>query len=322
MKELSLLLAMSTLLFMCAIPAAAQPLLGAAPLAAAVQPLLEAAPLAASTSPPLPATETTLFYQSGKLKIRALLYRPAPPSGTSRPTRFPGIIYNHDGVDGITPMTRHWCRNLAAQGFVILAPSYRGEDGSEGMVEVAKGEVDDALAALDLLAKRAEVDPRHLAMVGTSHGALISILAASRTSRLAAVVAGYGVMDPYSWWEHLQRNHFDTSDPLTRRTFGLGPDDRPASFRIRDARRVASRIKCPVLILQGEKDLVVPPGQARELDQALRAAAVPVSLRLYPDAGHGFLIYAEPGPEFGPREIIQARQANDELVVFLQKHLQ
>ena len=43
-----------------------------------------------------------------------------------------------------------------------------------------------------------------------------------------------------------------------------------------------------MIIFQGGKDQQVPPSQAEEIVQALRANRVPHEYHLYPDEGHGF----------------------------------
>lgn len=229
--------------------------------------------------------ELWITYLSDGLRVRARVFWPAGPGP------FPGVVYNHDGVSGLSDSTLERGRELAAAGYAVVAPTYRGEDGSEGQVEVAKGEVNDALNALAWLRAQPRADPARIAMVGTSHGALVSLLAASRTSRLRALVFAYGVADIERWYGYLVATRQLGTDALTRRVYGDGPAARPQSFRIRNGRLVADRIAVPTLILQGGKDTLVPPDQARLLQGLLSAAGVPSELRVYPASGHGFLIY-------------------------------
>ena len=72
-----------------------------------------------------------LKYTSNKLTVDAGTYT------FSENDVEPGLIFNHGGVSGVTEGTRALCRRLAKQGFVVFAPSYRGEDDSEGEIEVA-----------------------------------------------------------------------------------------------------------------------------------------------------------------------------------------
>lgn len=255
-------------------------------------------------------------YRSGRLKVKGLLFEPAGEGP------LPCVIFCHDGIQGISREHRLASLRLARHGYVVFSPSYRGEDGSEGEIEIARGEVDDVLNALPLLEALPHVDPQRIGLVGASHGALISVLAASRSDRFRAVVAAYGVMDIYRWWDYLVRTDRLGKDPITRRTYGGGPRDRPEAFRIRNAVSVAHRLRCPVLILHGGRDEVVPPEQARYLKAALDRAGVPNRLVIYPDCLHGFLVYA-PFLEQGvdPAERRQTEQAWQVMLDFLEQYL-
>jgi len=224
-------------------------------------------------------------YLSEGLRVKGVLYVPAQ-------TPAPGVLFNHDGVKGVTPSTQERALELSQRGFVVFAPSFRGEDGSEGEIEVALGEVADVIEAAKWLSRRPEVQPGKLGLVGTSHGALVSLLAAGRAPELfAGVVFGYGVADIYTWYEFLKTTKQLGSDALTLKVYGKGPQDVPENFRKRNGLQAIPQLQCPVLILQGVKDTLVPSNQGEILAQALRQANKPVDLKLYPQAGHGFLIY-------------------------------
>ena len=228
------------------------------------------------------------------------------------------VIFNHDGISGISREHHLGSLRLARRGYVVFSPSYRGEDGSEGMVEIAKGEVRDVLNVLPLLAGIPEADPERVVLAGASHGALISLLAATREPRIAGVVFAYGVADIHRWWDYLKEKGKLGRDPITRRTYGDGPQARPESFRIRNAVGQLSGLKAPVLILQGQLDDITPPEQARLLQEALDRQGVPNRLRLYPDALHGFLVYAPYlTQDVTPQEKAQAEEAWAEIFRFL-----
>ncbi len=228
------------------------------------------------------------------------------------------VVFNHDGISGISQEHHLSSLRLARGGYVVFSPSYRGEDGSGGQVEIAKGEVQDVLNVLPLLRAVPQADPRRVVMAGASHGALISLLAASRDPEIDGVVFAYGVADIYRWWDYLKEKGKLGRDPITRRTYGDGPQARPDSFRIRNGVGQVGNLKAPVLILQGLLDETTPPEQARLLKAALDQQGTPNSLRLYPDALHGFLVYA-PYLERGvtPQEKTQAEQAWREIFSFL-----
>jgi dipeptidyl aminopeptidase/acylaminoacyl peptidase len=224
-------------------------------------------------------------YSSDELKVSGLMFLP----GTKE--KLPCVIFCHDGITGISKQHRLSSIRLAKEGYAVFSPSYRGEDDSEGEIEVAKGEVNDVLHAVAMVKGIKQVDGDRIALVGASHGALISVLAASRCDGIKAVVEVYGVMDIYKWWDYLKKNNLVGRDNITKQTYGDGPDDQPESFVLRNAVTYVKHIKCPVLILQGQKDKVVPPEQAKFLKEALDKNNVPNEMKIYPNCLHGFLVY-------------------------------
>ena len=226
-------------------------------------------------------------YPSGKLKVKGKLYV-AKKSATPKAL----IIFNHDGISGISKYHELSSLRLASQGFAVISPSYRGEDGSEGQIEIAKGEVDDVINVLPLLRSVVKTDSVYL--MGASHGALISLLAASRLApgEIKGVIFAYGVADIYSWWDYLKKAGKLGKDPITRRTYGDGPQARPKSFSIRHGLTAAEKLQVPILILQGGQDNITPPQQGRILAQTLKERGASYQYKEYPNCLHGFLVYA------------------------------
>lgn len=226
-------------------------------------------------------------YPSGKLKVKGKLYV-AKKSATPKAL----IIFNHDGISGISKYHELSSLRLASQGFAVFSPSYRGEDGSEGQIEIAKGEVDDVINVLPLLRSVVKTDSVYL--MGASHGALISLLAASRLApgEIKGVIFAYGVADIYSWWDYLKKAGKLGKDPITRRTYGDGPQARPQSFSIRHGLTAAEKLQVPILILQGGQDDITPPQQGRILAQTLKERGASYQYKEYPNCLHGFLVYA------------------------------
>lgn len=256
-------------------------------------------------------------YRSHGMAVRGLLFIPPVAAGSKKPV----VIFSHDGINGISKEHRLSSLRLANSGFVVFAPSYRGEDGSDGIVEVAKGEVQDVLEAIKLMDQVPQADADRVALAGASHGALISFLAAARNQEVKAVVAAYGVMDIYRWWDYLVQAGKVGHDEVTRRTYGDGPEARPQSFAIRNAVSVAPRVNCPVLILQGKKDDIVPWEQASYIEDALKKAGKRCQVELYPDCLHGFLVYAPYLHDVTQAERAQTERSWRTMLDFLHKNV-
>lgn len=257
-----------------------------------------------------------LEYTSQDLKIKGMLFI---PSGLK--DKIPAIVYNHDGVSGISKETINFCLTLAKENYAVIAPSYRGEDGSEGKIEVAKGEVNDVISIIKVIEKLSFVDSEKIGMIGTSHGALISVLACEKINNIKAVIEAYGVMDINSWWYYLKKNNSLGDDQLTRDTYGNGPEDKAESFKIRNALININKINCPVLIIQGEEDNIVPLSQAKIFEDALKKYNKTYQVQTYPQTGHGFLIYAEGRSDFSVKEKEAQKDAIKTIIIFFNKYL-
>jgi dipeptidyl aminopeptidase/acylaminoacyl peptidase len=271
-----------------------------------------------SMQPAMALEEQSITYVSDGLKVKARLFWPQGKGP------FPGVVYNHDGVKGLSTSTIARCQELAQKGYAVIAPTYRGEDGSEGTIEVAQGEVNDVLNALQVFGKLPRVDAKRVAFVGTSHGALVSLLAATKTDKVKALVFGYGVADIYSWFDYLKESKQLGEDALTQQVYGKGPEDKPENFRIRHALTVLPNLRVPVLILQGDKDKIVPLEQGQILQTKLTSLRKSSVLKTYPNSGHGFLIYQEREIKRHGVDSLQykeSRAAWNEMMAFLAEKL-
>ncbi len=254
-------------------------------------------------------------YASGDLIVRCEVVLPSEEYAPPHPT----IVLCHGGINGVTDRGRIRAFRLAREGYLVVMPSYRGEDGSDGEIEVAAGEVDDVLACVDLLRGCAVVDTDKLAVIGTSHGALIAALAATHDSELPAVVCAYGVMDIVGWWYYLQDSEQYEEDDLSRRIYGGGPLDHLEEFAMRSVIRVACEIEPPVFILQGDADTLVPLEQAQALDSAFAACGKANYIyTVYPDVGHGFILWHDGDRDrHGDESLQTAERAWDDILEFI-----
>lgn len=223
-------------------------------------------------------------YKSDGLVITGIVSKP-PGAGP-----FPLIVVNHGGFEPATTMGEV-CKNLTRLGCVAIASDYRGVGGSEGMRELAKGEVTDVLSAIDHAETLPFVDRKRVAMLGFSHGGCISLLAAAHDDRIKAVVDFVGPTDlaeAYRYWVRTA-DELPTSKLLAGLSSLVGgtPDEAPDEWRLRSPLFVADKIRCPVLMFYGGVDELVPVEQGEKMAAALKAAGnTHVTLVIEPDSGH------------------------------------
>lgn len=131
-------------------------------------------------------------YRSEGRELAALYH---PPAERTEGSLAPGLLYLHGGW---ALEDRHVleCRPFLDAGFAVFAPSYRGENGNPGTHEMLWGELDDARAALEWLARAPGVDAQRLFVFGHSAGGMLAMLMAfddPSPAFLAGSIAGiYG----------------------------------------------------------------------------------------------------------------------------------
>lgn len=87
--------------------------------------------------------------------------------------------------------------DLTKRGIAVLRVDDRGVGGSNGNRDAATSEdfAADALAGVTYLKSRADIDPRHIGLIGHSEGAMVAAMVAAKSKDVAfiAMLAGPGV---------------------------------------------------------------------------------------------------------------------------------
>lgn len=89
-------------------------------------------------------------------------------------TRKPAVVYLHGGF-ALGSKELEITQPFANAGFIVLAPSWRGENGNPGYFECFFGEVRDAKAAIRWLANQDYVDRERIYVFGWSVGGGIAL---------------------------------------------------------------------------------------------------------------------------------------------------
>ena len=112
--------------------------------------------------------------------------------------RRPAIVWIHGGMDfGLDSFLWEEAergndqsgRAFREAGIVQMYPSFRGSHDNPGRAECFFGEVEDAIAAAEFLATRADVDPTRIYLGGHSTGGTLALLIAESTDRFRGVIA-------------------------------------------------------------------------------------------------------------------------------------
>jgi len=210
--------------------------------------------------------------------------------------RYPLVLQIHGGpegtsLDGWNTRATYPVQLLAANGFVVLEPNYRGS-GGRGVAyskadhdDLGGMEFEDVLAGIDQLIDDGLVNKNKVGTGGWSYGGYFSAWAATKHSdRFKASMVGAGLTNmisfmgttdiPYEmsivhwnqWWFDNMELHWERS-PLSH----------------------INNAKTPTLVIHGLRDERVHPEQGMQLWQALRIKGVETELVLYPREPHGLL---------------------------------
>jgi ABC-2 type transport system ATP-binding protein len=217
--------------------------------------------------------------------------------------RRPAVLLAH-GFGGSKDDTRQQAEDLARDGYAVLTWSARGFGRSTGKIGLndPEGEVADVSRLVDWLAKRPEVqldkhgDPR-VGVAGASYGGAVSLLAAGyddRVDAIAPAITYWNLADalfPNGVFKKLWAGIFFNSGGgcdrfradlcrMYQRVAESGiPDARArALLEARSPSAVATRVKVPTLLVQGQTDSLFPLGQADAAAKAIRANGAPVDV--------------------------------------------
>jgi dipeptidyl aminopeptidase/acylaminoacyl peptidase len=207
-----------------------------------------------------------------------------PPS-YKKGKRYPLVVVPHGGPeDNDHLVLRSDVQYLAALGYIVIQPQYRGSTGYgtpflnaiyQHFGDRAYRDVD---SAADYAIQQGWADPNRLAMFGWSAGGFMTSWTVTQTNRYKAAVEGAGITDwgSFIWTSDLFQFDYD----------GRWTDRFPQAFRQFSAVALAYRVKTPLLILHGEADQRVPTYQGREYFEELLAEGKTVRMVTYPGSGH------------------------------------
>ena len=232
----------------------------------------------AGVGTPLEVKRITYAAADG-LKIPAYLTLPR-----GKPTKnLPLIVFPHGG-----PAARDraefdwWAQGMAAQGYLVLQPNYRGssltlEHLSAGFGEWGRKMQTDLSDGVRYLVKEGMADPARVCIVGASYGgyaALAGVTLDPGIYRCAVSVAGVSdlkrmlqAVNPYA---DLERRYWNRFMGVT------GPSD-PLLQQLSPIKHVDA-ITVPVLLIHGRDDTVVRFEQSEDMFDAMKHARKPVEL--------------------------------------------
>lgn len=197
-------------------------------------------------------------------------YLTLPPGSAGK--HLPAVVLPHGGPSSRDEWGFDWLPQfLAARGYAVIQPNYRGSAGygTDWMVDNGfkswRTSIGDISAAAKWLGAQGIADPKRIAIVGWSYGGYAALQgAATDPSLYKAVVA----IAPVTDLQALKQEAADYTIKNTQARFiGSGAHVTEGS-----PIRHASDIEPPVLLFHGDMDQNVDVAQSRRMADALRGA--------------------------------------------------
>ncbi len=231
------------------------------------------------------------FPTENGLTAHGLYYAPTNPECVGPDDELPPlIVVSHGGPTGSTDAgfdmrLQYW----TSRGFAVIDVNYGGSTGygrayrerltdNWGIVDI-----DDCCNAAKHLVGQGLVDPDRLAIRGGSAGGYTTLSALAFRDTFSAGTSLYGISD-------LEAMAKETHKFESRYLDGL-VGDYPEAMDIyleRSAIHHTDGFNCPIALLQGLEDKIVPPNQAQMIADALNAKGLPYAHVEFEGEQHGF----------------------------------
>ena len=247
------------------------------------------------TDPPdpayLPQPRSIVVAGPGERDVHAHVYPPASPDAVAPDGELPPyVVFVHGGPTAHSPAVLSLEKAyFTSRGIGVIDVNYGGSTGyGRAYRERLRREwgivdVEDCVAAVQALVRDGLADGERLGIRGGSAGGWTTLAALTTTDAFAAGVSYYGVAELIAFAA-------DTHDFESRYIDGLVgtlPEDRDVYLERAPLSHV-DQLSCPVLLLQGLEDKVVPPSQAELFAAALAKKGIPYAYLPFAGEQHGF----------------------------------
>jgi len=226
------------------------------------------------------------------LTAHALFFAPTNPAFAAPPGEKPPLlVISHGG-----PTSAHEAmldldiQYWTSRGFAVVDVDYGGSTGyGRAYRERLRGNwgvVDtvDCIAAARYLLARGDADPARVAIRGGSAGGYTTLNALTRFRFFNAGASYFGLADLEEFVSG-GTHKFEAQYLLGL----IGPyPEAQATYRERSPVTHVDGISCPVIVLQGLDDKIVPPRQAEIIVEALERKGLPHAYLAFPEEQHGF----------------------------------
>lgn len=206
--------------------------------------------------------------------VEALIFRPVAEG------KYPGVMLI-PGFQG-TPQSQFLIGDIFARfGFVAMSVGTAGFGKTELKPDfLGKNTIKAYKKGFEIFQKDAFVEKNNIGIFGYSRGAIATSLLITKLKDVKAAVLGGGMYDLKKAYDDLTlegiKENIKAETGATKKAF----KERSAIFKVK-------KIKCPVLIVHGGKDLNAPTDQAYLLRDKLKESGKQFEFQILENHDHG-----------------------------------
>jgi len=226
--------------------------------------------------------------RDGRWTISAFLY---VPYNMARNGQNAAIVYIHGGptAQSMNSFNR-FVQYAANQGYMVLAPNYRGSTGygkefqQANLFDMGGGDLQDVLAGVDWIKQTGHLDPKKIAVMGGSYGGYLSMMSVTKAPDVWA--AGVPIVPFVNWFTEIENE-----DPVLQQSDLATMGDvvkNKALYEDRSPINFIDQIKAPLLLLAGGHDPRCPKSETQQVVDAIKKLGGTVEYKIYDNEGHGF----------------------------------
>jgi dipeptidyl aminopeptidase/acylaminoacyl peptidase len=240
------------------------------------------------------------------------------PRGIDFSKKYPLIVLPHGGVHAnFTTYHTHIIKEMLAQGYIVVAPEYRGSTGYGKSfyesIDYGGLEVEDCDAARKFMIENYEfVDGNRVGIVGWSHGGLIALMAVfDHPDDYQVCFAGVPVSDLIARMGYKD----DSYRELFSADYHIGKtaDEDVKEYKRRSPVWNVHKLKTPLLIHTNTNDEDVNVLEVESLIRALKAEGKKFEYEIFQDLPGGH--------SFDRMDTKKAREIRLKIYRFLEKYL-
>jgi len=217
------------------------------------------------------------------------------PKNIDHNKKYPLLIFPHGGVHAnLSTANAHIVRELVTQGYVVVAPEYRGSTGyGQDMyesIDYGGREVEDAFASRNYVLENYDfVDKNRVGIIGWSHGGLITLMNIFKHPESYKVAfAGVPVSDLIARMGYKTESYRQ----LYSADYHIGKTayENVEEYRRRSPAWNAEKLQTPLLIHTNTNDEDVNVLEVEHLIKSLKAADKKFEYEIFQDmpGGHSF----------------------------------